>query len=35
MAPIGYVRHRAVEVPRHWTVSKLEGFLDTKTSSGV
>ena len=26
--PIGYVRHNAEDVPRHWTVSDLEGELD-------
>jgi tRNA (adenine37-N6)-methyltransferase len=25
---IGYVRTDSAEVPRHWTVSDLEGFLD-------
>ena len=28
LAPIGHVRHRAAEVPRHWTVSELEGELE-------
>jgi tRNA-Thr(GGU) m(6)t(6)A37 methyltransferase TsaA len=28
LRPIGRVRHDAAEVPRHWTVSDLEGFLE-------
>ncbi len=28
LAPIGCVRHQAAEVPRHWTVSDLEGELE-------
>ena len=28
VAPIGYVRTNAEEVPRHWTVSDLEGTLE-------
>ncbi len=28
LEPIGYVRHRGAEVPRHWTVSDLEGELE-------
>ena len=28
LEPIGYVRHQAAEVPRHWTVSDLEGELE-------
>ena len=27
---IGWVRHGAAEVPRHWTVSDLEGDLDIR-----
>jgi tRNA-Thr(GGU) m(6)t(6)A37 methyltransferase TsaA len=26
--PIGYVRHHSDDVPRHWTVSDIEGDLD-------
>ena len=28
LEPIGYVRHRGAEIPRHWTVSDLEGDLE-------
>ncbi len=28
LVPIGCVRHRSAEVPRHWTVSDLEGDLE-------
>lgn len=35
LATIGYVRHRAAEVPRHWTVSELEGYLELLPSYGA
>ncbi len=28
LKPIGYVRNDARDVPRHWTVSELEGTLE-------
>ena len=30
LSAIGWVRHGAEEVPRHWTVSDLEGDLDIR-----
>jgi tRNA-Thr(GGU) m(6)t(6)A37 methyltransferase TsaA len=27
---IGWVRHNAADVPRHWAVSELEGFLEIR-----
>ena len=30
LTPIGWVRHTAAEVPRHWAVSDLEGVLEIR-----
>jgi tRNA-Thr(GGU) m(6)t(6)A37 methyltransferase TsaA len=28
--PIGYVRTEAKEIPRHWSISEIEGYLELK-----
>ncbi|AIH03485.1 tRNA (N6-threonylcarbamoyladenosine(37)-N6)-methyltransferase TrmO [Thermodesulfobacterium commune] len=28
--PIGYVRTEAKEIPRHWSISEIEGYLEIK-----
>ncbi len=30
LTPIGWVRHAATKVPRHWAVSDLEGILEIR-----
>ena len=30
LKPIGWIRHAAAEVPRHWAVSDLEGILEIR-----
>lgn len=32
LKPIGWVRHDATDVPRHWTVSDLEGVLEIRSA---
>lgn len=32
LKPIGWVRHNAADVPRHWAVSELEGILEIQSA---
>lgn len=32
LKPIGWVRHSAADVPRHWAVSDLEGVLEIRAA---